>query len=197
MARVLNTAFFNRPILKVAKELLGCLLCRQRGKKIVRFEITEVEAYDGPEDKASHAHRGQTKRNAPMFGEAGKWYVYFTYGMHWMLNIVTGPMGYPAAVLIRGGVLSFPRRSSRRLKRKSSAHVSISGPARLTKFLNIGKRFNNKKTSMRTGLWIEKGRRTSLKKIERTPRVGVAYAGAKWSRKPYRFVLDRDCALNR
>ena len=64
--------------------------------------ITEVEAYDGPRDKASHASRGLTPRNAPMFGEAGRFYIYFTYGMHWMLNIVTGKRGYPAAVLIRG-----------------------------------------------------------------------------------------------
>ncbi|TSC68105.1 MAG: DNA-3-methyladenine glycosylase, partial [Parcubacteria group bacterium Gr01-1014_72] len=91
MGRVLPQKFFNRPTLTVALSLIGCVLVRRRGKRVVRMTITEVEAYDGFKDKASHAHRGETRRNAPMFGEAGSWYVYFTYGMHWMLNIVTGP----------------------------------------------------------------------------------------------------------
>lgn len=169
MRKVLRGAFFNRPTLRVARELLGCFLCRRIGRKTFRLHITEVEAYDGPTDKASHASRGQTKRNAPMFGASGRWYVYFTYGMHWMLNIVTGPKGYPAAVLIRGtGV--------------------VIGPARLTKFLRIDKRFNNKKANPKTGLWIEKGRRITPRRIQRVPRVGVAYAGA-WAKKPYRFLL--------
>lgn len=171
MARALSSRFFNRPTLRVARELLGCVLCRKYGRRVACLTITEVEAYDGPSDKASHAARGETKRNATMFGEAGKWYVYFTYGMYWMLNIVTGPKGYPAAVLIRGA-------------------GDISGPARLTKFLKIDRRFNDKLASMKTGLWIEKRRSISLKKIQRTPRVGVAYAGAEWSAKPYRFVAS-------
>ena len=169
MRNILTQTFFNRPALRVGRELLGCFLCRRVGKRIVRLEITEVEAYGGPKDKASHAHRGQTKRNAPMFGEAGKWYVYFTYGMHWMLNIVTGPEGYPAAVLIRGT-------------------KKIVGPARLTKFLKINKRFNGKKASHKTGLWIEKGTTIQKRGIKKTPRVGVSYAGKVWSEKPYRFL---------
>lgn len=132
--------------------------------------ISEVEAYVGPEDKASHAHRGKTLRNVPMFGPAGRWYVYFTYGMHWMLNVVTGPDGYPAAVLIRGV-------------------EGISGPARLTKKLKIDKRFNNKSVSQRTGLWIENhGIKIKKYKIKRLPRVGVNYAG-KWAKKPLRFTF--------
>lgn len=169
MEKVLKQEFFDRPTLTVARELLCCLLCRKVGQKVVKMEITEVEAYDGPYDKASHASRGKTKRNAPMFGEAGRWYVYFTYGMHWMLNIVTGPEEYPAAVLIRGT-------------------REISGPARLTKFLKIDKRFNGEKAAHRSGLWIEKGARVPEKRIRRTPRVGVAYAGA-WAKKPYRFLV--------
>lgn len=143
------------------------------------MKITEVEAYDGPEDKASHAHRGKTARNAPMFGEAGMWYVYFTYGMHWMLNIVTGRVGYPAAILIRSAVC----KSSTRGEQK------IEGPARLTRFLRIDGRCNNKKASRETGLWVEQGRRPAKREVQRTPRVGVAYAGLFWSRKRYRLVL--------
>lgn len=136
--------------------------------------ITEVEAYDGPLDKASHAHRGQTSRNAPMFGESGVWYVYFVYGIHHMLNIVTGKKDYPAAVLIRG------------IK-------GTSGPAKLTKFLNIDKKFNNKPAIKKTGLWIESAsRRTGIKikksQIKSSPRVGVNYA-EEWKDKYYRFYL--------
>lgn len=183
MVRVLSRSFFNQPTLTVAEELLGCFLCRKIGKKVIKFEITEVEAYDGFEDKASHAHRGQTLRNAPMFGGAGVWYVYFTYGMHWMLNIVTGPAGYPAAILIRGGCLSPTSEAV------VEVGLKLNGPARLTKFLHIDKRFNNKKAGVTTGLWIEQGKPTDKKKVQRTPRVGVAYAGAVWAKKPYRLAL--------
>ncbi len=165
----LSLRFFKRSTLTVAEELLGCILCRRIGRKIFRLRITEVEAYDGPQDKASHAHRSKTARNIVMFGEGGKWYVYFTYGMHWMLNIVTGPESYPAAVLIRGV-------------------QGISGPARLTKFLRVDKRFNNKRADPKTGLWIEKGQKIPDNHIQRTPRIGVAYAGS-WANKPYRLLL--------
>lgn len=171
MSGVLKQNFFNRPTLVVAKELLGCFLCRQIGKKTIRLKITEVEAYDGPKDKASHSHRGKTARNTPMFGEAGKFYVYFTYGIHWMLNVVTGPENYPAAILIRGT-------------------DEVVGPARLTKFLSIDKSFNEKPATRKTGLWFEERKeKVNPKTIKQMPRVGVAYAGPVWSKKPYRFVL--------
>src|SRR3990167_2034505 len=115
MRKTLPQRFFKRPALLVAKELLGCFLCRVIGGKIMRLEITEVEAYDGLRDQASHASCGQTPRNSPMFGEAGRWYVYFTYGMHWMLNVVTGPKGHPAAVLIAEQRKSLVLRGSRNI----------------------------------------------------------------------------------
>ena len=180
MTRVISRAFFNRPTLLVARELLGCFLCRKIGKQVIRLMITEVEAYDGPKDKASHANCGQTARNAPMFGEAGKWYVYFTYGMHWMLNIVTSPVGYPAAILIRGGVLSCGG--------LTSAKGEIRWPARLTKALRIDGKLNDMKAARRSGLWIEQGDIVSNKKIKRTARIGVPYA-REWAKKPYRFLL--------
>lgn len=150
----------------MAKELLGKYLCVNKGC----FIITETEAYDGFKDKASHAHRGRTARNAPMFGGAGRWYVYFTYGMHWMLNIVTGPKNYPAAVLIRGV-------------------QDIPGPARITKKLKIDKRFNNKPARRLAGLWIEdRGVKIKKSQIKRSPRIGVGYA-EEWAKKNYRFIL--------
>jgi DNA-3-methyladenine glycosylase len=100
--RVLPQQFFNRPTLLVAQELLGKFLVCKKGSNIVSAMITEVEAYVGVEDKASHASRARTKRNEVMFGHAGYWYVYLIYGMHYCLNIVTEQKDYPAAILIRG-----------------------------------------------------------------------------------------------
>src|SRR3989344_7369693 len=119
----LRKSFFIRPALSVAKDLLGKYLVRRLATKEIPLMVTEVEAYVGFNDRASHANKGKTERNKVMFSEGGRWYVYFTYGMHWMLNIVTGPKNYPAAVLIRGT-------------------DKIRGPGRLTKYLKIDKSFN-------------------------------------------------------
>ena len=154
----------------VAKKLLGKYLVRRVNGKVRSYKIVETEAYLGAEDLASHARHGLTKRNAPMHGPAGHWYVYFTYGMHYMLNMVTGKNGEPSAVLIRGV-------------------GDISGPARLTKALKIGKRFNGKPATKASGLWIEdRGEKINPRSIKKTPRIGVAYAG-KWAKKPFRFLM--------
>src|SRR5581483_12435426 len=102
MRNIVGSAFFDRPTLTVAKELLGKYLCRRVGDSVIALEITETEAYHGFKDLASKARRGKTPGNLPMYARAGTIYVYFTYGMHWMLNIVTEKEEYPAAVLIRG-----------------------------------------------------------------------------------------------
>src|SRR3989344_1255289 len=170
MNKILSQKFFNRSTLIVAQELLGTFLVRKYKNKKIELIITEVEAYDGFDDKASHASRGKTERNKIMFGEAGKWYIYFTYGMHWMLNIIVGPKNYPAAILIR-------------------AAGKISGPARLTKYLKIDKKFNGKPTNKKTKLWIEdRGVKISKSQIAKRERVGVDYAG-KWANKLYRFMI--------
>ncbi len=101
----------------MARDLPGKYLCCRIKGRILSQPLVEVEAYDGFCDKASHAHRGPTTRNAVMFGPAGYWYVFLCYGMHWMLNIVTGPKEYPAAILIRSA-------------------GEYSGPGRLTKALS-------------------------------------------------------------
>jgi len=112
-----------------------------------------------------------TRRNATMFGPAGHWYVYLCYGMHWMLNIVTGAAGLPAAVLIRG----------------AGAHL---GPGRLTRALGIDRAFDGSPAVRPSGLWIEaSGIRVPPRLVARTPRIGVGYAGA-WAEKPLRFVVD-------
>jgi len=108
-----------------------------------------------------------------MFGPPGIFYVYFVYGLHWMLNVVTGPVGFPAAVLIRGV-------------------DGIVGPARLTKALGISGDLNGTLASKATGVWFSEGPRAPRRQIIRSARIGVDYAGAVWSSKPYRFKLDHN-----
>ncbi len=145
----------------------------------------ETEAYNGPKDLASHASIGRTKRNCIMFGEPGTIYVYFTYGMHYMLNIVTGKKGYPAAILIR---------AVEPTRRDALQCVSTNGPARLTKTLNIDKSFNNLPIyTKKHGFWIEgpptlKLRRTSRFEIVKTARIGIDYAKA-YKDKKWRFYI--------
>ena len=171
MKKVLGQEFFNRSAFSVAKELLGKYLVRKLNGREIALKITEVEAYDGLKDKASHAYKGKTKRNEIMFGEAGYWYVYLCYGVYDMLNIVVGKKHYPAAVLIRGA-------------------GDFNGPGKLTKYLKINRKLNKAKADKSSGLWIEdRGEKVSKSKIFATPRIGVSYAGPIWSKKPYRFIL--------
>jgi len=169
--RMLQNSFYARPAKVVALELIGKTLVRQLGDQVIDAKITETEAYVGPHDVACHAHRGRTKRNEVMFGPAGIWYVYFVYGMHWMLNVVTDRDQYPAAVLFR-------------------AKGDSLGPGRLTKQMQIDRALNGLPATRKSGLWIEdRGVIVPRRKIRRTPRIGIGYA-EEWTNKPYRFVLE-------
>lgn len=172
----LPTKFFDQRTRTVARELLGCALCRRIGRKIICGTITETEAYCGPNDLASHASRGKTARNAVMFGPPGVIYVYLVYGMYWCLNIVTERENYPAAVLIRAVMMS------------NVPYQRTNGPGKLCRSYQIDKSLNGKALGKRTGLWIERPRanRKNLH-IKKTPRIGVDYAGP-YRTKPWRFV---------
>jgi DNA-3-methyladenine glycosylase len=172
MAKVLKRAFYERDTVVVARELLGQTLCRRVDSgKILRGRITETEAYDGFEDRASHAHRGVTVRNKVMFGPAGCSYVYLCYGVHWLLNLTTREAGYPAAVLIRGV-------------------AGASGPGRLSQHFQVDKRFNEVPLTRVAGLWVEASNDApDRSEILATPRIGVDYAGAEWAAMPWRFVV--------
>lgn len=164
--RILPRAFFDRPTLAVARELLGKFLVRKIGTHTIEGMITEVEAYIGPKDKASHASRGKTERTKVMFDRPGHWYIYLVYGMHHCLNIVTEKRGYPAAILIR-------------------SIEGISGPGRVSKYFTIDKRLNACRSGEESGLWIE-DRGVHAYQFERGKRIGIDYAG-RWKEKPWRL----------
>lgn len=168
--RSITHSFFNRPTLEVAHDLLGTFLVCKKGNKTISAMITEVEAYVGFEDKASHASKGKTPRTEIMFGKPGYWYVYLIYGMHYCLNIVTEQKGYPAAILIRGV-------------------EGVSGPGRVSKYFAVDKTFNAALASKKTGLWIEdRGVVIKPSHIKRDKRIGVDYAG-EWKNKLWRFSI--------
>lgn len=182
----LGEEFFMEPTLSVAESLLGKVLVRNNGRDTIKAVITEVEAYFGLEDKASHASRGITPRNKIMFGPAGRAYVYLIYGMHYCLNIVTERQNYPAAVLIRG--VKLINEDGEFLTGKI-----LNGPGKLTKFLNIDKNLNGENILISDKLWIENNNNNfgnaitkKAEKINKGSRIGVDYAG-EWAKKPWRF----------
>lgn len=167
-------SFQSTDTVGLAKSLLGKALVIESATSRSAHLITETEAYHGPDDRASHASRGLTPRTRTMFGPGGHWYVYLCYGIHEMLNLVTGPDGFPAAILIRG-------------------LASVSGPGRLTRKLVIDRRFNALPAAPATGLYLEDpGHEIPPACIVAGPRIGVDYAGPVWSQKPYRFTLKKN-----
>lgn len=187
----MKKSFYDRSALVVARELLGCFLVRKIDGKISRAMIVETEAYEGKNDLASHASRGRTPRNEVMFGEPGICYVYFTYGMHHMFNIVTGKKDYPAAVLIRAVEPIFAIENPPSFE-TSARQRKTDGPAKLTKTLQIDKSFNNLPIfTKKHGLWIESGEKIKKSEIISAKRIGVDYA-KNYKDKPWRFYIKNN-----
>jgi DNA-3-methyladenine glycosylase len=180
-----------RPSVEVAPSLLGCVLW-SFGTVAVR--LTEVEAYEGALDPASHAYRGETPRNAVMFGPSGYAYVYFTYGMHFCVNLVCGPVGVATAVLLRAGEIVSGVDLAR--SRRSRRGLSVSdrdlarGPARLCQALGIDRALNGASVLDPGGsLWLEPAASApAASRIRSGPRVGIREAADV----PWRFWLDGD-----
>jgi DNA-3-methyladenine glycosylase len=168
----------------VARELLGMRLVRLLDGVELAGIITETEAYIGEEDLGCHARSGRSRRNAVMYGLPGFAYVYFTYGMHWMLNAVTEPAGIPAAVLIRAiqPVQGVEIVSARRGGRDTG------GPAKLTQALGVDGALNGADLcSKASGLWIEAGAAIAESEILAGPRVGLYTVPEPWKSIPWRF----------
>ena len=185
---ILDKLFFDRPTLTVARDLLGKKLLRREGPTVLSGVIVETEAYCGRQDTACHAHRGMTRRNAVMFGPPGHAYVYFTYEMHYMLNIVTEAEGRPCAVLIRAirpleGIAEMLARRAGRGKNLTD------GPAKLCQALGIDKSFNGWNLAAGEKLWVEKYRDIPARDVCRTPRIGIGYADKKDREALWRFYV--------
>ena len=166
---ILLRGFFDRPAHLLARELLGTMLVRRYDDSEQRFLVTETEAYLGPHDLACHSARGRTPRTEIMFGPPGTLYIFLVYGLHLMLNIVAGPQGAGAAVLIRSA-------------------GTVQGPGRLGKALALSMCLNGKPADRATGFWFEE-RAVRPRRIVATPRIGVDYAGPRWSGRKLRFIL--------
>jgi DNA-3-methyladenine glycosylase len=186
MAKILTRDFYDRPTLTVARELIGARLIRiLEGVRLTGI-ITETEAYVGETDLGCHAKAGRTARTAVMYGEPGHAYVYFTYGHHWMLNVVTERRNFPAAVLIRaiqpeeGAEIMSARRGGR----------DINGPGKLTQAMGITKSENGADlTGSASGLWIEAGISIPKRSVTIGPRVGLNTVPEPWKSKPWRFLV--------
>lgn len=165
----LNEAFYHRDCLQVAPDLVGKMLvrCLEDGSQI-RLRISETEAYRGEEDTACHAHKGKTNRTKVLYGEPGQIYVYLCYGIHWLLNVVTGELGLPQGVLIR-------------------ACTEADGPGKLTKKLKVDKTLNDTSILTSPWLWIE----DDGKHYQVIPdtRVGIGYASEEDQKRLWRFKL--------
>jgi len=184
---VLDRKFYHRPTLDVARDLLGKRLVRRLDNVELSGIITETEAYCGTDDSACHAHRGRTMRNAVMFGKPGHAYVYFTYGMHYLLNFVTEGENKPCAVLIRT-IEPLTGLDQMRARRKRPDRDLTNGPAKLCQALSIDKTFYGWDLTMGKHLWVEPYRDIPPDTITATPRIGIDYAAKKDRDALWRFL---------
>jgi DNA-3-methyladenine glycosylase len=192
--------FFARPSVEVAPDLLGCVLEHETAAGLVAVELTEVEAYMGKSDPASHAYRGKTRRNAVMFGPPGHAYVYFTYGMHFCVNLVCLGNDSASAVLLRAGSVIEGEELARARRTRGAAVVPTRdlarGPGRLCQALDIDRSLDGADVCVAVSplrvRWP--GARTTDRSanIRSGPRVGIARA----AEVPWRFWLDGEPSVS-
>lgn len=197
----LSAAFFDRPVLEVAPDLLGCRV--SRGDVVVR--LTEVEAYDGQNDPGSHAYRGPTPRTRVMFGPPGGLYVYFTYGMHHCANLVCGADGRASAVLMRAGEVvagrdeARSRRAARRRPGRPPADRELArGPACLGQALGLRGEDDGLRPvdpASDVAVW-PRDEDVPPERIRTGPRVGVAGPGGDPALHPWRFWLEGEPSVS-
>ena len=154
--------------IELAPKLLGKILCRSINGKVLKYRITETEAYYSEQDTACHAHKGKTNRTKIMYEEGGVAYIYLCYGMHWMLNIVSGSKDIPQAVLLR-------------------SVEGYNGPGKLTKILNITGKLNGENLINSNKIWLEND--NFVCKFKSAPRIGINYATEEYKNKLWRFIL--------
>jgi len=187
-AYLADRAWFDRPSRAVAADLLGMLVVRETPDGPIAVRIVEVEAYEGPEDLAAHSARGQTRRNAVMFGPPGHLYVYLVYGIHHCANIVCGPGTKPEAVLLRAGEIVVGAELVRRRRGDVPTRRLAAGPGNLALALDIDRGLDG--ADLLNGP-VRLAPGSIPEAIDRGPRIGVAYAGA-WASRPYRLSIRDD-----
>jgi DNA-3-methyladenine glycosylase len=182
----LPRAFFDRPTLAVARGLLGQRLVRVRRGTRLSGIICECEAYIGETDTACHASHGRTPRTEVMYGEPGHAYVYFTYGMHWMLNFVAEAADFPAAVLIRA---IMPEEGVPAMRRLRGREPLADGPAKLCQALGIDGALNGADLVTGDELYVERMPRVPDRRVMCTPRIGIQNTDQTARERLWRFVL--------
>jgi len=165
----LDSEFFERDVLEICPELIGKVLVRKfNNDRIIRMKITEIEAYRGEEDLACHASKGRTARTEVMYHRGGVVYVYLVYGIHWMLNFVTGKENEPQAVLIR-------------------SLECCEGPGRVSKLLELEKTFYGENLEFSERIWVEDN--DFIIPYITAPRIGIEYSGNIWKNKNWRYTI--------
>lgn len=186
----ISRAWFDRPAVMVARDLLGGRMVHLGADGAVGGRIVEVEAYSGPEDQAAHSARGRTARNSVMFGPPGHLYVYLIYGLHHCVNVVTGPGEKPEAVLIRALEIDEGLDLARARRGPEVPLVRLaSGPGNVGRALGIDRTVNG--TDLLTGSVRIEPRQGPSPAIRSGPRIGVEYAEA-WAARPMRFWIADD-----
>ena len=168
---ILDKSYFTRPATELAIDLLGKVLCVKQGEEVIRARITETECYFGEQDSACHAHKGRTPRTDTLYQQGGITYIYLCYGIHSLLNIVTGAEDHPEAVLIRGV-------------------QGASGPGRVTKRLGLTTAQNRIPLCPQFGIWVEDDG-SPAPAYEALPRVGIDYAAEADRNRPWRYLVKK------
>lgn len=191
--RITDRAWFDRPAVDVAQDLLGCTLVHESAQGVVAGRLVEVEAYQGPEDLAAHSSRGRTQRNSVMFDEPGHLYVYLIYGLHHCANVVCGPGEKPEAVLLRAAMVTDGLALARSRRGSVPDRNLASGPGNLGAAFGIDRSLDG--SDLLDGpVWMAAGDPPT--RLARRPRVGVGYAG-EWAARPLRFLDPDDQHVSR
>lgn len=164
----LNSEIYKLDVLELAPKLIGMDLCRKIDAGVIKLKITETEAYRGEEDTACHAHKGKTERTKILYEQGGVAYIYLCYGIHNLLNVVSGEKDFPQAVLIRGV-------------------EGFNGPGKLTKALKIDRSLNGENLITSNELWIEDNSSHEFN-YKKDKRVGIDYASPEYRDKLWRFI---------